>query len=425
MTATSRWTSVALVPLIAFFETASWYGSRSILALHLRDLGASIVESGSLIGIAQVVGLAATLLAGLLAIATRPWPLLAAGALLATAGVFGLAVAEPGFVSLPLYVAAFGHGLVRAALYGGAARALGDAHEHLRTGLFLLLYGATNLAGLLAPLASRPSPEGSCAPVLVLSGGLGAFALLLSVALSVVLLVSRARPEALPPAPRPRAAHLVTVFLLVVLLGPTSGALNVVYELLFDVAAPLFDEDPSALTSIMSVNPAAVVVLTLLLAGLFGLLHFTKVKLPVLLPAGVGLVVMAGGVSLVLLQEPGAPSRGLLVLAMLVLAGGEVLVTPLLLSRLAGGLPYRLETLVAALWIASSQAPALARSAVGATDAGTEGVSRLVAWSGVGGSLFWGVALAAAAFPLRRLFDAPSAPAAAPTGGPPPRPRGA
>jgi len=402
----ARWSSFAILPAVAFFEGAAWYGTRTVLSQYMVSEGGSTsAEVGTLHAVISVVGLVGTVLAGLGAIAIGPWAFMALGTLVACGGALALGILPPDAALLAAALLSFGHGLLRPTIYGAGARAFGDDREHLRSALFLLLWGSMNLAGWLSPMVTGSFGgvlvDGGAGLAFVLAGGSAALAFLLATGLAVAVVVTREKDPAKRSNPPARGVHLVVVFgIVLVVVMPWGLVTSTSFDHLFVLVNAL--DDPDAMSTFFSINP-----LTVMLACAFGavvlvVLHVTKVRLPTLLLVGLGLVILGAGMVMMLLVDRDAPSVAAISLALVTMAVGEVLVGPLLLSRVTGDLPYRLETLVAALWIGLASVPSMIVSWLDADEP-----SRALAWSGVIAVVCLGCVLVAAAFPLRRVFAAP------------------
>jgi dipeptide/tripeptide permease len=156
-------------------------------------------------------------------------------------------------------------------------------------------------------------------------------------------------------------------------------------------------------TTLHALNPLVVIALSLLAAVAFVVLHALKGKVPALLVAGLGLAVL--GVAAALSAALIAPDAGFGTVGFVLVIGaiGEALFLPLLLSRATGDLPLRLETAVAAAWTLAVRVIMMLTAFVSEEPSG----QRALLWVGALAALVVGVGLAAASFPLRRVFARP------------------
>lgn len=392
----TRWASFFLVPAIALFEAGAWYGARSILTIYLLQAGnLSHADVGPVMTVASLATMAGTFFAALIAAATGPWMPAIAGALVAALGFFGLGIVPAELASVLLIVASFGHGLVRPAVYGAAARAFDRERENLRNALFFFAWSAVLVAALASPAGAGWAMSSFGARVVFFGlGAIASLALLLAIGGGIVALVTRPRGKT-ARGTRVRGAHLAIVAAIVLIcVVPAlyaSGAQNHVF------GRQGQDLDPEVVGSLLATSSMAGVLVGIL-GGLISLgLHLAKLRVPALLGSGVGLLAMgAGAVIIAISGESVDGLRAGLVLS----GGGEALFLPLLFSRIAGDLPFRLETASIALWLLMTQALSLFSTMSSAA----EGTPILV-WAGAIGALVVGVALIAVALPLRRAFE--------------------
>jgi len=142
-----RWASFALLPFAAFCDGAAYYGMRTALFVYFLDAGQEPEQVSARLAAAGLANLAATAIAGGVAIAIGPWVGGAIGAGAMLAGALALGVLPVEVAGLGVFLISAGHGAVRVSMFGAGARAFPDFRtEQLRNATFLLMYGATNLA---------------------------------------------------------------------------------------------------------------------------------------------------------------------------------------------------------------------------------------------------------------------------------------
>ena len=147
-----RWLTFGILPVIVFCDAFSWYATYSLISLHLHDMGMTVQEIGTLHATLRWATLGATLIGGIVAIGVGPWVILGVGALFAAVGL-GLVSVSADALTVGLALTAIGHGLMRPGVWGAAARAFSGSLEQMRNGLAALLWGSTNFAALMGPLA--------------------------------------------------------------------------------------------------------------------------------------------------------------------------------------------------------------------------------------------------------------------------------
>ncbi|MCB9597175.1 MAG: hypothetical protein H6719_30910 [Sandaracinaceae bacterium] len=176
------------------------------------------------------------------------------------------------------------------------------------------------------------------------------------------------------------------------------------YELVYELARASGGgyEEHEAL---MNVNPL-VVTLGCALGFVASLvLHLVKVRVPTLVPIGVGMLLISA--SLVALLTADSADDAIVTPAVVLMAVGELLAAPLLLSRLMGDLHERLPTLAVAVFYLLSGGPMLLLRAV------SEELDLTRTLSGLGAASAGLVGLAFVVLGLllyRRLFPDPEAP---------------
>lgn len=392
-----RWLTFGILPVVVFCDAFSWYAMYSLIALHLNDAGMSVEQVGTLLSISRWLIVGATLVGGILAIGTGPWILLGAGALIASAGL-GLMSLSTDTATVGLALAAIGHGLMRPGLWGAAARAFEGRHEPMRNGLFVLLWGSTNVAALISPAASASARSALDFTAITLVGALlVSFAMVLAViGGGVTWHVHRHDPP--EPGFAIQGRHALAVGGIVLLAGLPWGAYGLVYRTLDEA----FRHLPVAQRGLWySINPTAVSVVAGLLCVVFVVLFLLKKQVPTLLFAGIGMALVGIGAAVLGLASSGIPSMPLVLAGILISALGEVMAGPLLISRIAGDMPKRLVCLAPALWLFVTGAMS---SVLFAAVAAVPDIADAAIWVIAALSFVVGAVFAAGAYPARKLF---------------------
>lgn len=392
-----RWLTFGLLPLVVLCDAFAWYAMSAGLTPRLIELGLAFDDVKSLRTLMQWVILGGTLVGGVAAVGVGPWVLLVLGAMLTALGI-GVMGLVPGAVYPAVVLAAVGHGLMRPAIYGAAARAFALPYEHVRNALFVLLWGSMNLGALLGPMLAT-SGQGSLgfAPVAFVATAVMLFAVPVAGAVGLVHLLSM-RGEKPEPGFAVQGRHLIAVAGVILVLAVPWGMYGLSYEALWHAVEGLPHEEQQAW---MSFNPVAVGIFAALLCAAFVLMHLLRAKVPTLLFAGIGLVLVAAGAAL--LAVAGSDGTIALVLGLILLSLGEVLAGPLLLSRIAGDMPPRLVCAAPALWFVAT---GLVNHAAFALAGADSDVGRVLVWVMVALVVLAGLASAGAAFPLRAVFPA-------------------
>jgi len=388
-----RWASFVLLPVAAACDGAAYYGIRGVLFVFLLEAGQDPESIGVMLAAAGIVSLIATAVAGGLAIAVGPWVGGALGAAAMALGALALCVMPPETAGLGVLLVSAGHGALRVSVLGAAARAFADFRtEQLRNVVFLGIYGATNLAAALSGAATELTAE--LAFLCATAFAMGAGAVLAGLGGAVLATREDAEPEEEAPK-REGHSHLLVIGGVLLL----SALPWITYQGGFGVLSELIREAPGGVSGhrwLFALNPMVVAGVCALLAGVAVVLHVTKVRVPNLVAIGVGFVFVSAG--LVTLLGADSIEDGVVLPAVILMSVGEVLVGPLLLSRIAGDLPKRFPTLALAAFFLLSQGPLTLLNAASVL----EGADRAIAWVGVLSAGVIGVAFAAAAFPLQR-----------------------
>jgi dipeptide/tripeptide permease len=359
------------------------------------------------VGLMSVLTIGGYLLGGLAALVAGPLPVIVAGALLCAAGTGAIGIAGESTVLIPIALASFGYGTAQPAVFAAAARHFGREGEQLRNALFVVLWVGVNLGALVAPPVTMgirdalgfPALFAACAALLVL------VAVVAAVAFGGEWFVGRQHKTSASgfTLDRPLAIQACVVLLLAFL--PWALVFQVYdYLYLTYLEYGLYINGTSPET-FMQINPVLIVVLGVLLAAGFSLFHATGVKIPTLAIAGAGLLLLAAG-SLPMMFPRFLFLSPLLVLCLLVLALGEILAGPMLLSSIVGGWPWRLSTLIIALWLSMTRGTTLVVNWIRNLGDSQE-LSQAPLWLGIFLCAVVGLTFAIVAWPLRRVMAAP------------------
>ena len=197
--------------------------------------------------------------------------------------------------------------------------------------------------------------------------------------------------------------HGLVVGGLILLASLPWGAYGLTYHAMGNALAHL---SPDEQTFWYTANPIVVTLGAGLLCVVFVVLHFLKARVPTLVFAGCGLVLVGIGTAVLAAALSGGPSVGLAMTGLMIASVGEVLAGPLLLSRIAGDMPNRLVCVVPALWLFITGAISSVSLLIAGASPNTVTV---MIWIVAVLSLVVGVAIAIGAFPLRKVFPAPDA----------------
>jgi len=392
--------SFVFLPLVVLFEALGWFGLRSVQVLYLvQELGLDYEHVGRSMAIYQGLSVVSVLLGGAVAVAVGPHLTLLAGLLVlaVTVGTFGLA--PPSLLVLWTVALAVGTGLFRPSLYAAALVPFSGKRALLGSALVLLLYGALNVgAGAASVGAAQLAGYGSSG-WRVLFPVLGSLMLVGAVMAGVLVLARWLLPvDEEPPTPADRldwrplaaAAGLIALGLIPVMVLYQS------FSLQFDALQVL---SPGGNWEwMLQINPVVVVAVVTLLAPALLVLHFVRPRLPILLPVGAGMVVLAVG-SLLVLSKLSLP---VVLAGTAVVALGEVAALPLLVARLGTDVHWRLAALVVAVWLALTTASNVVVAMVPDTNA--QPVLSTAVWGGAAGlAMVCGLVVAVAAIPLQRF----------------------
>jgi len=408
-----RIASFLLLPPVVFFEAVAWYGAMTVLMLYLTGdaleggLQMGYDQAGMLYGVLRLLWIGGALLAGLIGIALGAHFALVLGLVTAMAGIVAMGIASDTTVIVPMILAGVGIGLYRPSVHAAAARSFGHPAEHLRNALFVLLWATMNLGAFVGPLLSGAVRTSfAYRHVFHLCGGILLLSALFAGGLGVAMLVFRRTDGDTPPRSRPFHAPvlLLAIGVLVVVLIPWTGYGALISMQMMSVA----ELDPSLdMEVLFNLNPAVVVLTSVLLVPALLILHFTRVQLPTLMIVGLGLLLVGVGAVPLLLAPMFGPTP-LLLVSIVVMAVGETLCGPLLISRLAGDQHWRLATLVVGVWIAATSGMGALLNTL-TVRPGFSAASQAVGWTTAGTALLAGVVLMAAAYPLRKVIAPPEA----------------
>jgi len=406
-----RIASFLLLPPVVLFEGMAWYGAMAVLMIHLTGdpfdggLGMDHARAGTLYGMLRLLWIGGALLAGLIAIALGSHFALVLGLVTAVAGIAALGIADDTTVIVAMILAGLGVGMYRPSLQAAAAVSFRHPAEHLRNALFVLLWAAMNLGALLGPLASGAIRTNftsrhvfhACGATMLLSA-------LFAGGLAAAMLAFRRSPGA-PPSPSQRfhlPVLLLAVGILLLVAIPWTGYGSLISMQIISVAdhLPMADMD-----LLFNINPVVVLLTSMLLLPVLLILHFTRVQVPTLMIVGAGLLLIGIG-AVPLLLAPMFGGVSLLVVSIVVMAVGETLTGPLLLSRLAGDQHWRLVTLVMGVWISATSGLGALMN-LGLYRPEPNFLGQAVGWTSAGTALLAGVVLMAASYPMRKVLAPP------------------
>lgn len=412
------------IPVIVLLDSFVWFGMSSVYSRYLTDtyqggLGLEFSVYGEVREWQLLAMMCATVFGGILAIGLGPRFTMVLGLLVCGAGV--VATGLLGGVSLyaPAIVVAIGQGIYRPSVYGAAAEVLPFPRGQLRNVLFVVIYVTLNLGAALSSWLTWKLTEVTSFQAIFMAM---AAALFLAAIVGLLLAFAHlflgpsqhggeSEPSAGVPPTLPTTRRLDPRFIavglgLIVVTAIPWMSFGLMWELQFTAAEHL-GTDLTYTSWFFSLNPLIVIFVGLLLAAVLLVLHLTRIRIPTLLLVGLGLMVMGAGMAALLLcfvvQQP-----PLLLLSVAVIAAGEVLMAPLLASRIAGDQHGRLVTLMTALWLAASYGSSQLLSHLGLHDSGA---LQLLGGIVAAVCVVVGLGLAIAAYPLRKvLTPAPEPP---------------
>ncbi len=410
-----RLAAVLFLPAILTLQAWAWWGTHPILVDgHYAEIAA---YAGTTERTLTLVGIAAAAAA---AVAVGPWLVLAGGLFLVALSWFLVPVVGPAWMDAARNGAALGYGVIAPCLWAAAVLPFPRPYEAARNAMVIGLWALAGGTAIAGPVLWE---------MLLNQGGgvlaYGSAATLAGVAASLAALLWAGwfltrDPDADAEAVTERLDLPVVATaaaLGVVVVLPYSAAMT-----WFDAAAPMFSGIggsyssatgyvfgvPVYLPTLFSgawwelVNPAFVGWFGLLVSACFVVLATARRNVPALRVAGLGLAILSLGVTL--LDPNRAPEQLVAVFALLAL--GEVLVGPLLLSRIGGDHHWRATTAVVGAWMA-----ARITTAAGLTwlRDNVPAASDLHLWGALAGAAV-GLVLIAAAGPLQRRLYVPDVP---------------
>jgi len=357
-----------LLPVLVQLHATAWYGTRSIQHVFLYDAGWDHSSIGVVFAVTSALGILGMLLAGIVGAVVGARLTLLLGLLLAGVGFLGMALPPPAVFVAFLGVGALGHGLITPSVSATVVDAFPRPREALRGAALALVYAAVN-GGAMAGSMGAPAMSNLWGAVVVFAVcGLVA---LLAVPFCVPLFVAPAGPPENDPTTRIHVPGLIASVGLLFLLVVPIALRNHAFQQHF-VTATLHAGGVSS-GFWMSINPGTIVAATVPLVLLLALLGFAKLRLPDLLPAGIGLLLSALTTAM-LAVPPSVLPAPLAVTAMVLGAVGELLAGVFVVSRIGGDLHWRLSTPLLAAWFAGTYTLAAACQLVAPPDYGGNGV---------------------------------------------------
>jgi dipeptide/tripeptide permease len=411
--------ALALLLVALGLERLGYYGSRSFLSLELVRSGEAASALGRLYSELRLISIVGIGLGGVVALGVGPRATAAIGALLAAGGHLALAAGAPLLVGAGLI--AFGSGVLRPCPVAAAAELLawderGPArpgpHRFTAVAAFAVLgYAAINLGSLLGPVIGGLLRK-SAGPALVYGVWAGALVTAaLACAVAAALGPSRddagnprpeqgpyRAPEPAPPTPAPNAAMALAGLALLVVPEAVS------------ILGTAVSEPPSSLFSgpniawLFSVNPAVVVLGSVVVAGLLLAAALQRSTLPPLLLYGVGLALFAVGLGITALT--GVGGAFVFALGEAVRGLGEAAMFGVPLAYAAIAVRGRAATLVVAGWFTVSALVSLVANLLGGFESLHLPLLALCAFAG----LAMGAALLALGKKIHLTFFDPPAP---------------
>ena len=401
---------LALALPIELLERFAWYGSRSVLAVWLRngagfdpETATDIVHSAT----ALVFGL--PIVGALLAVAIGPRFVLPIASVIAAAGYGLLAVCAATVLSpsddadlairATLTLLAVGSAMFKPCLVAALAEGFEDPQESVRNAAFMAWYLAINAASFIATLVAPVIVQrsGVSEGAAVVFAGAAVMTMLVAV-LSLLLALGWRFDRAGVTAPRPPHPDAWWRALLgAFLLAMVSLPLWLLVEM---STVATMRAGGSRFGQLMALNPAYVCATTLPAVAALAALAWFGIRVRGLLLVGAGLAV---GASAVLPQIVSPSSAQALAAAIIMLAVGEALASPMLYARAVAGHHWRLKALIvtgllATITITNVLTGPLAR--LSQTEFGSRAVLSVLA----GGTFLLGAVLAILHGPLSRFF---------------------
>ena len=340
------------VPLLYGLHSAAWYATRAMRPMALIELGIGY-EQLHWVYLIELLGLlGGAIAAAVLGAALTGWLPLTAGLLIAGMGLAmgglldvsevplnGLLVA--GLASL---VAGFGRGMLTVGALSTLADGLRGSRVSLKLAAFALLYGAMNLGALTTSALSFV--PGKLLLIAVLAGLSSALSAVLAAVVGAAWYALREHfPEPDPRRETLEAAPVAVCALLCVYSLFPYAAMMLGFESWSDLMFSAENAEELGDWRFL-LNPLVVIATAgVLLVGYAGF-YFAKIRLPTLLPAGIGMVVF-GAATAVLVAVPNSDGA---LLASVIMAVGEALMIPALWASIGQSVHWRLVAPAFALW---------------------------------------------------------------------------
>lgn len=373
--------SFVLLPIVFLLSGLGTGGMNSLWAGHLVRGGMGEVEVAQHTTEAwmalQTLPMLAAFVGGVVGLVVGPLPVLTLGLVLSALGLAAVPLLAGEASVAPIAVAEFGSGLARIGLWASAAVPLAGRREGVRNGLFLLLWAVMN-AGfwVVAPMTDGLEQLVGASGGFLVKAALCAGAAVLTGPLLVGWF--RSPPPRAPRSRRsdvtdqwvslgdaaegrtaPSSNHAVRVHLLagaLILLCCTPwAAQDHVYSLLRADAVSL----GAAPIVMIRLNHTVVIVFGLMLPAVFWLQARRGRLIPTLAIVGVGMLLVFPATLALLLPATRSSMIGLMVV-MLVMTVGELMIGPMLLSRIAGDAHWRLVCVLVGIWLAMTSSMPLA-----------------------------------------------------------------
>lgn len=392
-----------LLPGAILFERLAYYAMRTVLVLRLmRYLGQSAHGVGQILSAMGVASVFTLLIGGALCIVLRPGIVLVLGSIIGVVGYSLLSVSSSAaLVWVGVLMLSLGEGLLKPAAFAMVAIELAYPREHLRSALFVLLYGATNLGAVAGSLGSDAiSAHAGESASFGFATGLAVVGVVLAAGATVADFLMKPGEAA---EPGPAARRVVAGGAILLACAVPYYATMALWD---DYRLQIMRSTRGAASAVHALSPVMAIAATGVLFVALLVLHFTRVKVSAVSGIGIGLAIYAAGATPLLLESMFPGGALLAAGGSVVMALGEVVVGPLLLSRVIGDIPPRFAGLVAGTLLAVTYGvPSL-----------SDGVSS--AWPVATGALFalavlvcllLGVTLLVLASAMRRRFYEPTA----------------
>jgi len=399
-----------IIPLMVMAERFSYYGTRSIIIFYTTtELGVDRATVYEWYGTMMVVLGLAPILGGVLAIATGPYIPLVLGAIFMAAGALILPWLPADLLWIHMALMVLGSGLYKPAAYATVVNALPHPFTHWRDAVFVAAYGLINLGALLAPMSGDwLSNHFGYTAAFMLFAVVNMGVLLLAAGLTGVHFATEDRapiPEKLTiTAP---VAGVALAAISIPMWASASGP----WTSIFDSMSQLGLEH--RLSWIFAVNPLIIFCGAGFLTGFLVGVYLGQLKFPTLAIAGGGLflIAIANFAMYVPLGDlPRSVALVFLIGAVAVAGMGELVASPLLMSRIAGDAHWRSSTLLISLWLCGSAFGAEVMSVFPTTESGdTLRIATSVGFTGL--LTIIGLVLLVAGWPIHRtLYDPSSLP---------------